>query len=463
MRVGDQVEAGEPEPIGKLLARMRRERGWSQSQLAAKLCDAAGTPTVSRHEVSRWEREERTPGPFWLHWLAVVLDAPADQLEEAVAASRDPTAAAARPSDQRRLFRPPSAADILDALDHADSRDLLVLAHTWLAGPSGTAIVLAAASPELPQLVSAAGPETLSALEARLARRRRQDDVVGGLDLAEHIDRDLRVAVALLPTIRGAGVCRRALLVVAGYAQLAGWTWADAGNTARARRAYRVALRTAAAAGDRPLAAHALGSLSHHCLAVGDPHEALLLAKTGYAGVRTGGSALIRALLLHRVALAAARVGDRREAVAALLAAEQVAGQAEPGREPEWLYWLDAEELSAMTGRCLAAIGRPLRAVRLLSPRQVGAGPRTTAVYRIWLARCYVELGEVEQACRVGVVALVDTLAAGSVVAASELRNLLPLLRQHSDMPAVRRYARLADYAANYLSGAQPQQHRASA
>jgi hypothetical protein len=46
MRVGDQVEAGEPEPIGTLLARMRRERGWSQSQLAAKLCDAAGTPTV---------------------------------------------------------------------------------------------------------------------------------------------------------------------------------------------------------------------------------------------------------------------------------------------------------------------------------------------------------------------------------------------------------------------------------
>jgi hypothetical protein len=347
-------------------------------------------------------------------------------------------------------------------LDHADSRDLLVLAHTWLAGPPGTAIIPAAASPELPNM-SAAGPETLSALEARLARRRRQDDVVGGLDLAEHIDRDLRLAVALLPTIRGAGVCRRALLVVAGCAQLAGWTWADAGNTARARRAYRVAMRAAAAAGDRPLAAHALGSLSHHCLAVGDPHEALLLAKTGYAGVRAGGSALIRALLLHRVALAAARAGDRREAVASLLAAEQVAGQAEPSREPEWLYWLDAEELSAMTGRCLAAIGRPLRAVRLLSRRQVGPGPRTTAVYRIWLARSYVELGEIEQACWVGVAALADTLTAGSAAAASELRNLRPLLKQHSDVQAVRRYAQLADYAADYLSGAQPQRHRPSA
>jgi hypothetical protein len=102
------------------------------------------------------------------------------------------------------------------------------------------------------------------------------------------------------------------------------------GQDEPARRAYRVALQAAAVAGDRDLAGYVLGSLSHLSLAE-DADEALLLARSGHTGVRNGGSPLTRALLLHRVALAAARVHERRTADTALAEAQWLAEQCRSG------------------------------------------------------------------------------------------------------------------------------------
>lgn len=77
-----------PETIGALLARVRAERGITQLRLAERLCACAGTTTVTRNEISRWEREERIPSSYWLRWLAAVLELPLEQLERAAAAAR---------------------------------------------------------------------------------------------------------------------------------------------------------------------------------------------------------------------------------------------------------------------------------------------------------------------------------------------------------------------------------------
>ncbi|MFI6329454.1 helix-turn-helix domain-containing protein [Micromonospora chersina] len=77
-----------PRPLGALLAELRVAHGWSQRRVAAELCAAAGVPTLTRHEVSRWERQRRLPGDFWSGWLAVVLGVPGDLLAEAAALSR---------------------------------------------------------------------------------------------------------------------------------------------------------------------------------------------------------------------------------------------------------------------------------------------------------------------------------------------------------------------------------------
>jgi transcriptional regulator with XRE-family HTH domain len=77
-----------PESIGALLMRVRLATGRSQLRVAELLCAAAGVPTLTRHEISRWEREERIPGQRWLPWLAAVLDVPLDDLERATAVAR---------------------------------------------------------------------------------------------------------------------------------------------------------------------------------------------------------------------------------------------------------------------------------------------------------------------------------------------------------------------------------------
>ncbi|MEH1102438.1 transcriptional regulator, partial [Micromonospora sp. CPCC 205561] len=292
-----------------------------------------------------------------------------------------------------------------------------------------------------------------------LAELRRLDDLVGGADLAELGAYRLGRAVRALSG-GGPAARRRVLPELAEAAQLAGWLAADAGDAAGALDAYRLALRAAATAGDPALAGHVLGSASHLLAGAGDAAGALVLARTAYAGARLSASPGLRALLLHRVALAAALGGRAGAAREALDAARRVTGAPEPGREPPWLYWLDGPELAAMTGRTLVALGRPraaeapLHAVRRRSPR-------TSAIYGAWLARGYLQLGEVERAGAVAGEALLDAVRAGSPRALGQLAEVRRRLSGYGDEPAVRRYRALAAAAAAYLPRPGPPSRRA--
>lgn len=72
------------ESIDKLLARLRRARGLSQARLAQRLCALSGTHTLSRNEISRWERGHRVPSERWLPWLATALDVDREVLDRAI-------------------------------------------------------------------------------------------------------------------------------------------------------------------------------------------------------------------------------------------------------------------------------------------------------------------------------------------------------------------------------------------
>ena len=354
-------------------------------------------------------------------------------------------------------------------------QELLTSAHAWLADPndpltespvpparmpvpparSPTAGTPVPPARSLPTSPPASGPAPELPLDATgLARLRRLDDLVGGRDLLPALAGQHAVATAhVLPSRVG----RRALPLVAEAAQLTGWLRADAGDLAGALHDYRLALATAARAEDRGLAAHVLGSAGHLLTACGDPRGGLLLARTGYLGVRRTGPAGLRTLLLHRIALAAALCGRRRPAEAALAAADRTAARREPAREPPWLYWLDEDELAAMSGRCLAALRRPLRAEPLLSAALTRTGqPRTSAVYGAWLARTYLDLGEVERACEVADAALLDAVRSGSARAAAELAVVRRRLASYRAEPAGRRHATLAAAAHRYLPAPPP-------
>jgi transcriptional regulator with XRE-family HTH domain len=458
----DGTQSTAPEHFGARLAALRMGRGWSQLRLAEQLCAAAGVPTVSRHEISRWERGERVPGEFWLGWLAVVLDTPHHELV---------AAAALAPRGPARRLAPGSGA--------SGQAELLRLARAWLvdpagwpgpadgwpaAGPHGPAARLAGVAAGLARgLAPAEAPTeattrgaTASDLADAVAELRRLDDLVGGADLAGPAARRLDDALAAAVAPGTAPAARRGLLaLVAEAAQLTGWVAADAGDTTGALSAYRIALVAAGAAGDRPLAAHVLGSASHLLATAGEPGDALLLARTALAGARRGASATLRALLLHRLAIAAAGCGERRLAHAALAAAETAARRRDPRHDPPWLYWLGGAELAALTGRCLAALGRPLRAEPLLTAAVTGAtGPRSAAVYGAWLARACLDLGEVERACEVAGGAVLDAVRSGSARATAEIDRIRVPLAAHRHLPEAGEYTELVAACRPYLATA---------
>ncbi|MFG1674855.1 helix-turn-helix domain-containing protein [Micromonospora sp. NPDC049282] len=444
-----------PRLLGPLLAELRAARGWSQQRLAAALCAASGVPTLTRHEVSRWERQLRLPGDFWSSWLATVLGVPGELIAEATARSR-------------RLGAAPAQ---VDAGGSRARLALLTLAHRWAADPTGDTLAGPLADgvpppvdrcsrtgarhvPVGPLGLDPVGRQVAPAVPddppdgTGLATLRRWDDLLGGGDLAGHGARRLRRTVRVHRAAGPAGR-RRLLPTLAESAQLAGWLAADAGDLTGGLVAYRLALRAALAAGDRPLAGHVLGSASHLLAGAGDPVGALTLARIGYAAGRAGASAGLRALLLHRVALAAALAGRRRAAGQALAGAAR-AGTPDPGREPPWLYWLDEVELAAMTGRTLVALGRPAPAVALLAPVVAGrrGGPRRAAVYGAWLARAHLRLGATPEACAVAGAALLDAVRSGSPRAVGELTGFR---RELAGRPAGRRCPELLAAARPYL------------
>ena len=428
--------AGSSPSFGPYLAQLRLRRGWSQLRLAEQLCAASGSPTVSRHEVSRWEREERVPGAFWLGWLAAVLDVPPD----------DVAAAAERGRVRHRLAgaAPTAGADLTR---ERASLELLGLAHTWLVDGDAPLIGPPVGRPPADRVPSVAE------IARRLAVARRLDDVIGGPDLVERVHSLAAAATHATIPPPATVMTRSAARLRAEAAQLLGWARADAGDAVGALTAYRSALSAAAAAGDRPLAGHVLGSASHLLAGTGDPAPALLLARTAYAGARRAVSPAGRALLLHRIAFAAASTGLRPAAEAALDAARRAAdgrGGGEP--DPPWLYWVDDGELDALSGRCLAALGRPARAAPLLERAAARSGqPRTAALDKAWLARARLDAGEAEGALLVAGAALLDTIRSGSTRALDLLDTLGDRLTPHERLPAARSYADLRAAARPYL------------
>jgi hypothetical protein len=250
-------------------------------------------------------------------------------------------------------------------------------------------------------------------------------------------------------TTRGPRATQRRLALLAELSQLTGWVAADAGAPAVAYRAYRFALSAASAGGDRPFQGHVLGALAQLTSA---PGIALRLADAGHELAAPSASATTRVLLLHRVAHAAARAGERRHCDRALADAEAWYARRDPDGDPAWTYWLDDTALTLLTGRCHAVLGRHREAVPLLQRGLAGLDhPRSAAVYGGWLAEAHLGAGDLEPAADRAARMLLDAVRAGSLRASTRARAVHARLSPMRDAPAAGRYLRLATTTARYL------------
>jgi transcriptional regulator with XRE-family HTH domain len=76
------------ELISELIKDGRRGNKLSQRSLAEALVEVSGQDTVTRSDISRWERGKRIPTRHWLRWLSHVLNLPLPRLECAATWSR---------------------------------------------------------------------------------------------------------------------------------------------------------------------------------------------------------------------------------------------------------------------------------------------------------------------------------------------------------------------------------------
>ncbi|MEV6511463.1 helix-turn-helix domain-containing protein [Streptomyces sp. NPDC051642] len=400
--------------FGAYLASLRRRSNRSQRQLAGALCAASGTQSITRNEVSRWERGDRVPD-VWLPALAQVLAVPLTDLEQAAAYARGDSLA-------RLPGVTPTLADLLPNGDVLEA----------LATPGGRRI----------------STTTVEGLAARVHGLRLADDVLSGGDLIGPAFRELRCAVRLFQESGHSEDTGRALLVQIGeLGQIAGWIASDAGHAEDAERAYRLGISAARQAGDGVLVAQLASSLGYHLSNTGREREGLELAEAAVVEAGPDAPAVTRALFMDRVAWAHTRAGEPQPALRALGEAHAALNTTGGAPAPLWAYWVSREELEVMDARVFTELRRPLRAVPLLQDvlgRYDATRAREVALYRSWLAVALADANEPERAAEEARQVIDASGDLSSERTAERTRTVLRRLKEYEDVPEAREV--LTDY-----------------
>jgi transcriptional regulator with XRE-family HTH domain len=273
-------------------------------------------------------------------------------------------------------------------------QDPVRLAHEWLVGDQPAALHLAAGR--------RIGGALVGKLETRVVELRHLDDTVSSAQLVPLVLAELDQAQQLTRQASYPDPLSTRLLTVVGeLAQLAGWVASDAGRYQQAQRLYLSGVTAAQAAGERPLGAQLLSSLAYQIANTGKRDDALLIARSAVTGAADA-TPLVRALLLERLAWAAARAHDSDTARRALDGVDDGYAERSAGiAEPEWVYWLDRAEIDVMAGRCLIELGHPADAEPLLTralARYDHSHIRENALYQTWLSEGYAKAGDLDAA-----------------------------------------------------------------
>jgi hypothetical protein len=135
-------------------------------------------------------------------------------------------------------------------------------------------------------------------------------------------------------------------------AYLVGWMAYDDGLHGLAERYLIQSLRLAQASGSRTLGAHVLAGMSDQANLLGNPREALMLARAGQRGITADESAACLADLQILEARALAALGEARAAARAVATAERTFAQVTPAEEPEWARFIDPAYFFGEAAHC---------------------------------------------------------------------------------------------------------------
>ena len=423
----------------------RRARGWSQPRAVSELMRLArwkGIRVASaaslKTQLSRWENGHVTPEHYQGLLCELykstpgelgfgIQDLPNSPSKEpsrgtALIASREWT------RDDIRVL----SASFDDAISRSVLADIELLAHEWIAADTPQLIELSAGR--------RIGDSLVETTEHRVIQLRRADDYMSGRTSHTLVDQELQATTKLLDEAALTENQTRRLLTATGeLAQLAAWVTADAGLYKQAASYAEGGILAAHTADNAPLAGNIISTLSYQLANTGNPRQAAMLARTAYAGARHSATATTKALLLERVAWADAKSGDLISCERALGQVEDNYNHTKPEDDPDWVYWLNHEEIDVMAGRCFTELKQPVRAERLLrsaTSSYDNALIRENSLYLSWLAEDYILLNEIDLAAEVATRVLELGSRANSARTDERLRHLARLLRRYKDVQA---------------------------
>jgi transcriptional regulator with XRE-family HTH domain len=300
----------------------------------------------------------------------------------------------------RRTVRPEHVTAYSRALNvsadglYGPPQDPLRVAHEWLVADTPVTVHCDSGR--------RVGESLTAEIERRVIDLRYLDDTIGGGDLMPIVHRELADTVEIVKFgSYTENIGMRLLVAVGELSQLVGWVASDAGHYREAQRVYLRGVSAARDAGDQTLAGQLLSSLAYQMTNVGNPVDAALLAKSAVKGAEHA-TPVAKALLLERVAWASARSRDADSARRVLDAVDDAYEARASGiKEPEWVYWLNRDEIDVMAGRCFIEIGQPDKAAPLLShaiDAYDSEHAREITLYQTWLAESFARAGELDAA-----------------------------------------------------------------
>ncbi len=227
---------------------------------------------------------------------------------------------------------------------------------------------------------------------------------------------------------------------MADLAQLVGWLHFDAGNYGPAERYLLLSIGISRSLDDLGRATNAIGMLAYVSAFAGHGAASTQLAA---AGMRIcPDDPIIRARIAGRLATAAAASGDlstfrqASEQSQALLAKAQA-------EVPDYLYYLEPEQLTAEAGQGLVVLAERLNAYRprlldesigLLEPiSRAGARPkypRSALLHSTFLTKAYLLRGEPAEAvdaARAGLTRLDEVQSLRGITCLRRIRSMLAL------------------------------------
>ncbi|MFF8913835.1 helix-turn-helix transcriptional regulator [Streptomyces sp. NPDC015032] len=324
-----------PDPFAELLLRLRKEANRTQEEQAAAINAVSGRDTMTRREVSRYEKFENVPTNHTLAHIAAACGVHFEELQQ--------EAKAARTRRRKGYIREE------EDLDNVKRRTVLggaVMGVTAVAEPWGRLAFALNKGSKIDGASAVALIDRAAELhvkELNLSAHRLQNAV------ASHLD-------AITTALPRAGGHERALTIAAGEtAALAGWMAWDLGDHDKAHAYYKVTSDCADTAGHPPLRALAL-TYASYC--AGTPQERMKFLSQAAQDVRGRGNATAAAWVHGRHAEEAAQAGYDADALRALDRARFAYDFADHTGEQAWVRFMTPHRMDSLALSVYGQLGR---------------------------------------------------------------------------------------------------------